>query len=195
MRARPVSIIPIPGMPVVKKGDDLASLIVNAARAAKLTLRDSDVLVITQKVLSKAEGQTRRLADVTVGKRAATLARRLRKDSRVMQVVLSEAKRIVRMGHGVIITETKHGFVCANSGVDQSNIETGFVTLLPENSDRSAKRIRDAIGEKTHKRVAVVITDTFGRPWREGQVTSPSVVPESSPREIMRALSIPSAMR
>ena len=154
----------------MKKGDDLGSLIVGAVAAASITLHDSDVLVITQKVISKAEGRILHLADVTVGRRAAKIAAGLGKDPRVVQVVLAEAKRIVRMGHGVIITETKHGFVCANSGVDQSNVEEGFVTLLPENPDLSARRVRDFIMKKTHKRVAVVITDTFGRPWREGQV-------------------------
>ena len=154
----------------MKKGDDLASLILDAANRDGLKLADGDIVVVTQKVVSKAEGRTRRLASIRPGRRDRRIAAELKKDPKLISVILHESRRIVRMGHGVIITETKHGFVCANSGVDQSNVREGFVTLLPENPDESARRIRELIQKKTRKRVAVVITDTFGRPWREGQV-------------------------
>ncbi len=104
------------------------------------------------------------------GRRALDLAPKLHKDPRLVSLILRESKRVVRIGHGIIITETKHGFVCANSGVDQSNVEDGHVTLLPLNPDSSARRIREAVRRTTGKEIAVVVTDTFGRPWREGQV-------------------------
>ncbi len=170
MRIHPLTVIPILGLPTIKKGDNLASLILQSISGEGLKLRDGDIVVVTQKVVSKAEGRTRRLATIRPGKRDKKIAAELNKDPRLISAILHEARRIVRMDHGVIITETRHGFVCANSGVDQSNVEAGFVTLLPEDPDESARMIRGFIRERTRKRVAVVVTDTFGRPWREGQV-------------------------
>ena len=132
-------------------------------------LRDHDVVVVKQKVVSKAEGRVRSLDDVVPGRKARELAKELGKDPRMVELILAEAVRIVRVGHGVIITETRHGFVCANSGVDQSNVGRGMVALLPADPDLSARRLRRGLERGSGKRLAVVVTDTFGRPWRVGQ--------------------------
>jgi coenzyme F420-0:L-glutamate ligase/coenzyme F420-1:gamma-L-glutamate ligase len=163
-------ILPVPGLPEVHPGDDLPRMIVDAARASGGVL-DNDVLVVTQKVVSKAEGRIVDLAAVTPGAFARSLAEQWEKDARQVEVVLGESKRIVRMGHGVMICETHHGFICANAGVDASNVEkTGTVCLLPVDSDASARRIRDAVNAAFGVRSAVIISDSFGRPWREGIV-------------------------
>lgn len=166
----PITVTPIYGIPRVRKGEDLSYLIISAMNKSGLELQDGDVVVITQKAISKAEGMAIDLNEVMPGSRARRLARSIGKDPRVVELILREAKRVVRLGHGVIITETRHGFVCANSGVDQSNVEEGYATTLPLDPDSSARKIRRKLEAKTGKRVAVVITDTFGRPWREGQV-------------------------
>ncbi len=165
-----VQVIPVKGMPRVKAGDRLTLQILDSLEANGVILEDSDVVVVTQKVVSKAEGRIVRVEEVKPGRKAIELARRLRKDPRTVQVVLQEAKRVVRFGHGVLITETSHGFICANSGIDQSNVEEGYITLLPVDPDGSARRIRTQLERRTGKKLAVVITDTFGRPWREGQI-------------------------
>ncbi len=165
-----VTVLPLRGIPRVKPGDNLVRLLIRSFQDSGVELQDSDVVVITQKVVSKAEGRVVRIEGVRPGKRASLLAEELRKDPRTVQVILRESKRIVRKGHGVLITETKHGFVCANAGIDQSNVEEGYLTLLPEDPDRSARKIRKSLERATGKKLAVVITDTFGRPWRDGQV-------------------------
>jgi coenzyme F420-0:L-glutamate ligase/coenzyme F420-1:gamma-L-glutamate ligase len=165
-----VQVVPLGGIPRVKPGDDLVHLIMDSLGGSGIALQDSDVVVITQKVVSKSEGRIVRIEDVRPGKKAMLLAEELHKDPRTVQVILRESRRIVRKGHGVLITETKHGFVCANAGIDQSNVEEGYVTLLPEDPDLSARRIRKRLEAATGKKLAVVITDTFGRPWRDGQV-------------------------
>ncbi len=165
-----VTLIPIEGMPEVTAGDDVGALIVAAVAHQRSPLRDADVLVVTQKVVSKAEGRIVDLRTVTPSARANDFARRWEKDARVVEVALSEAVRVVRMENGVLITETRHGFVCANSGVDGSNVGSAsgdIVTLLPEDPDASARRIRDRVREAGAE-VAVIVSDTFGRPWREG---------------------------
>jgi coenzyme F420-0:L-glutamate ligase/coenzyme F420-1:gamma-L-glutamate ligase len=160
----------LPGIPEVRGGDDLPSLIVAAGQAAG-GLENRDVLVVTQKVVSKAEGRVVDLATVTPGAFAEQVARQWDKDARQVEVVLGESARIVRMGHGVMICETRHGFICANAGVDASNVEkTGTVCLLPVDSDASARRIRDRVRDALDVDVAVIISDSFGRPWREGIV-------------------------
>lgn len=154
----------------MRKGEDLPSLVISAMGKTGLELQDGDVVVITQKIISKAEGMAIDLTDVTPGRKARRLAKSMSKDPRVVELILREAKRVVRSGHGVMITETRHGFVCANSGVDQSNVDEGYATILPVDPDSSARRIRRELEKRTGRKVAVVITDTFGRPWREGQV-------------------------
>jgi coenzyme F420-0:L-glutamate ligase/coenzyme F420-1:gamma-L-glutamate ligase len=152
-------------LPEIAAGADLAALI-----AAAGELRPDDVVVVAHKAISKAEGRVRRLADVEPGPRARALGRSFDKDPRHVQVVLDEAAEILRSERGVIITVTRHGFVCANAGVDASNApEEGTVVLLPEDPDASARALRAALRERAGVRVAVVITDSFGRAWRHGQ--------------------------
>ncbi len=162
-------VIPLKGIPEVREGDSVARHLSRALSRAGVSLRDRDILVVKQKVVSKSEGKVVRLDGVTPGPRAAELAEAEGKDPRIVELVLRESVRVVRSGHGVIITETRHGFVCANSGVDQSNVGEGRACLLPSDSDASARRIRKALERSTGRRLAVVITDTFGRPWRRGQ--------------------------
>jgi len=165
-----VRIFGLPGIPEVHPGDDIAGMIVHAAREAG-GLEARDVLVVTQKVVSKAEGRLVDLATVTPSPFALQIAAEWEKDARQVEVVLGESKRIVRMGHGVMICETHHGFVCANAGVDASNVEkTGTVCLLPVDPDASARDIRQRIRADMGVDVAVIISDSFGRPWREGIV-------------------------
>jgi len=165
-----VQVFPLRGIPRVKPGDDLLKLLKRSLDESGIVLEDADVVVITQKVVSKAEGRVVKIDEVRPGRKAKLLAEEMQKDPRTVQVILSESKRIVRKGHGVLIMETKHGFVCANAGIDQSNVEEGYLTLLPEDPDRSARRIRRRLEAATGKKLAVVITDTFGRPWRDGQI-------------------------
>ncbi len=165
-----ITIIPIYGIPRVRKGQDISALVISAMDKSALKLQDGDVVVITQKVVSKAEGMAIDLTEVRPSRKARRLGRSVGKDPRVVELILREGKRVVRSGHGVIITETRHGFVCANSGVDQSNVDEGYATILPVDPDSSARRIRRGLEKRTGRKVAVVITDTFGRPWREGQV-------------------------
>jgi len=162
-------ITAVHGLPEVRPGDDLARLISDAARAQGEALRDGDVLAVAQKIVSKSEGRIVRLAEVTPGPRAKEMAAQAGKDPRQLEVVLSETAKIVRWSHGVLISETRHGFICANAGVDRSNAGApDTVILLPVDPDASAARLRDALKERTGATVAVVITDTFGRAWREG---------------------------
>ncbi|GBD11140.1 Coenzyme F420:L-glutamate ligase [bacterium HR23] len=164
-----VHIIGVAGLPEVHPGDDLASLIVQSAQSQGTPLVNGDIVVVTQKIVSKAEGRLVALSTVEPSPFAREIARQWGKDPRQVEVVLRESRRIVRMDHGVIICETRHGFICANAGVDASNIPgEGIVSLLPEDPDASAQRIRQGIRERAGVTVAVLISDTFGRPWREG---------------------------
>jgi coenzyme F420-0:L-glutamate ligase/coenzyme F420-1:gamma-L-glutamate ligase len=160
-------LIGIDGLPEVMAGDDLAQLI-----GSRIGLEAGDIVVVAQKVVSKAEGRTRKLADVTASDEAIRLAPHLvaQPDPRFVQVVLDESVRILRTQR-VLITETRHGFVCANSGVDHSNIPgSDVVTLLPVDPDASAARLRDRLREVAGVTVGVIVSDTFGRPWRLGIV-------------------------
>ena len=164
-----LAIIPVHGLPEIRPRDDLVGLLLDALARANERLQDADVLVVAQKVVSKSEGRVVRLADVTPGERALAMAEESGKDPRQLEVVLSETKEIVRWERGVLISETRHGFICANAGVDRSNAGApDTVVLLPIDPDASAARIRDEIADRAHAMVAVVITDTFGRAWREG---------------------------
>jgi coenzyme F420-0:L-glutamate ligase/coenzyme F420-1:gamma-L-glutamate ligase len=165
-----ISCFVVPGLPEIRKGHDLAKLTALAARRAKIAFEDGDILVVAQKVISKAEGRTVRLSSIHPSSQAIALAKKLSGDSRFIEVVLRESRRIVRSDR-VLIVETHHGFVCANAGVDHSNVRgRDFVTLLPKNPDRSAQRLSTALRKQTRKCVAVVISDTFGRPWRLGLI-------------------------
>ena len=132
-------------------------------------LEDDDILIISQKIISKQEGRVINLDIIIPSELSVGLASAYEKDPKLVEVVLSESKRIVRMEHGVIIVKTKHGFTCANAGIDQSNVDGNFVTLLPIDPDNSAKLIHEEIKNKTGKKIAVIISDTFGRPFRLGQ--------------------------
>ena len=164
-------ILGVAGLPEVHEGDDLGGMIAEAAAAGGSPIESGDVVVVTQKVVSKTEGRVVKLSDVTPSGFAEKIAARYEKAPRLVEVVLRESTRVVRMDQGVIITETRHGFICANAGVDSSNVpgeET--VSLLPEDPDRSAGAIREQILDVAGVDAPVIITDTFGRPWREGQV-------------------------
>jgi len=163
-----VSITGIHGLPEFQAGDDIAGAIAAAAREQGITLQDDDVLVVTQKAVSKSEGRSVVLDEIEPSPLAIELATNWEKDPRHVEVVLRESKRIVRMDHGVIICETRHGFVCANAGVDASNVPGERLMLLPIDPDASAQRIRDGLRRETGADVAVIVSDTFGRPWRTG---------------------------
>jgi len=165
-----IQMIGVSGMPEVIEGNDVASLIIEAVRRAELAVADSDIFVVAQKIVSKAEGRSVNLKDIEPSARAQEWAAAYDKDPRVVEVVLRQSKRIVRMERGVLIAETEHGFVCANAGVDTSNVADGTVTLLPKDADASAEKIREALEQAFGVRVAVIVSDTFGRPWREGLV-------------------------
>jgi len=167
-----LSIIPVTRIPEIKKGDDLGKLIVDRLVNQGDELQNGDIAVISQKIVSKAEGRILPLSKVSPSTFAKTIAKETGKDPRQVEVVLRESKKIIRMRGGHLITETNQGFICANSGVDQSNVGTApdSVTLLPHDSDASADRIRKTIHSLTGKSVPVIITDTFGRAWRIGQV-------------------------
>jgi coenzyme F420-0:L-glutamate ligase / coenzyme F420-1:gamma-L-glutamate ligase len=163
-------LVALRGLPAVRPGDDLAALLRAAARAQGQRLADG-VLVVAQKVVSKAEGRVVRLADVAPSAEARRIAAADGKDPRHVEVVLRETARVVRHAHGVWIAETRHGFVCANAGVDLSNApDADHAVLLPEDPDASARRLRDALVAAGASPLAVVVSDTFGRPWREGLV-------------------------
>jgi coenzyme F420-0:L-glutamate ligase/coenzyme F420-1:gamma-L-glutamate ligase len=161
-------VIGIVGIPEVRPGDDVAGIIVDAAARQQTPLLNQDLLVIGQKIVSKAEGRLLRLDDVTPSAVAMSMAAGTGRDPRLVEVILRESRRVVRMDKGVLITETHHGWVCANAGVDQSNVDAETVALLPADPDGSARRIRERIRTRSGVEVAIIIADTFGRPWREG---------------------------
>jgi coenzyme F420-0:L-glutamate ligase/coenzyme F420-1:gamma-L-glutamate ligase len=163
-------VIGIEGIGEVRPGDDVARIVVEAAARQRTPLAAADVLVLSQKIVSKSEGRLLRLSEVTPSLMATTFAAELGRDPRLIEVILRESRRIVRMDRGVLVTETRHGWVCANAGVDQSNVDADMVALLPEDSDRSARGIRETLRTLIGGDVHVIIADTFGRPWREGLV-------------------------
>jgi len=160
-----LEIQPIHHMPEIRCGMNLAECLRDAVGDSGFKLQSHDILAITQKIVSKAEGQVVQLSSVKPSAYSASIARRMSKDPRLVEVILSESRRIVRMRGEVLICETHHGFICANAGVDQSNVEENdAVTLLPKDSDRSARELARILG------CGVIVTDTFGRAWREGLV-------------------------
>jgi coenzyme F420-0:L-glutamate ligase/coenzyme F420-1:gamma-L-glutamate ligase len=162
-------ITAIDGLPEIRPGDALAALITAAARAQGDEVRSGDIVVVAQKIVSKSEGRIVHLADVVPGERAQQMAAESGKDARQLEVVLSECAKIVRWERGILICETRHGFVCANAGVDRSNAGApDTVVLLPLDPDASAGRLREEFRTVTGATVSVIVTDTFGRAWREG---------------------------
>lgn len=179
MRSEPpgatVEVHALSSVPEIEPGADLPAIVADALATATFLqpLRPDDVLVVTQKIVSKAEGSIVDLRTVEPRPEAIAFAERWDRDARQIEVVLREARRVVRMEHGVLITETHHGFVCANGGVDASNVgpaSGSIVTLLPRDPDGSASRIREAIRDRLGTDIAVIISDSFGRPWRWGIV-------------------------
>lgn len=178
-------VFAVPGIPDVEPGDDVGALIADAVARAGDTIEPGDVVVVAQKIVSKAEGAVVRLDEVPPSARASEWAAAWGKDPRVVEVVLRESRRIVRMERGILIAETLHGFICANAGVDASNVDRGFVTVLPRDPDQSAAGIRVRIASTVRLKpdttgasidtiddanIGVIVSDTFGRPWREGVV-------------------------
>ena len=159
-----MEIIPVHIEKEIEPSDDISELI-----SQNTALNDGDVIVIAQKIISKQEGRSVNLSDVSPSLLAEGIASQYHKDSRLVELILSESKRIVRMKNQIIIVQTNSGFICANAGVDESNVKDGYATLLPVNSDVSAKTIREKIKELTGKNIAIIISDTFGRPFRMGQ--------------------------
>ena len=162
-----IQIIPVQIGKDVQEHDDIVDLILSSQ--SKPEIQDGDILVITQKIISKQEGSIVNLSQVKASLLATGIASEYEKDPRIVQLILDQSKRIIRMNNGIIIVETPHGLVCANAGVDESNVKGGYVTILPKNADESAKKLQQKILEKTGKNIAVIISDTFGRPFREGQ--------------------------
>ena len=167
----PVQVIAVENLPLIKEGDDLAELICNAAEKQKKPLQEKDVIVITHVAVSKAEGNVVNLDEVSPSERAKEIARETDKDPALVEAILRETKEIVRMRRNSIITETKNGIVCANAGVDRSNIEgERNIVLLPKDANASAQRIREKIRRLTGCDVAVIVSDTHGRPFRMGEI-------------------------
>jgi coenzyme F420-0:L-glutamate ligase / coenzyme F420-1:gamma-L-glutamate ligase len=164
-----IRLISINGIPEIRPGDDLGTMIARAAEKMPLKLSDGDIITVAQKVISKAEGRLVNLESVTPSEFANEIAKKQRRDPRLVEVILSESAGIVRSDERVLITETKHGFVCANAGVDRSNVVgKDWVSLLPVAPDDSALLLKTRLAELLNVNVAVIITDTFGRAWREG---------------------------
>lgn len=164
-----LSIIPVPFPAETRPGDSLVEKLLEALQVHKLSLQQHDILVIKHKIVSKSEGQLVDLATITPSPASRTWARRYRLDARVVELALAQSVRVVRRERGVLITQTRHGFVCANSGVDVSNVNGGtHALLLPRDPDRSAAQLRRALKKTLRISVVVIISDSFGRPWRAG---------------------------
>jgi coenzyme F420-0:L-glutamate ligase/coenzyme F420-1:gamma-L-glutamate ligase len=160
----------VPGIPDITPGADIGGLIAGAVFRSGRSVEPGDVIVVAQKIVSKAEGAIVRLDEVTPSTAATQWAADTGRDARLVEVILRESTRIVRMERGILIAETRHGFICANAGVDTSNVAPGFVSLLPRDPDASADRLRVALSRAFGSPVAVIVSDTFGRAWREGVI-------------------------
>jgi coenzyme F420-0:L-glutamate ligase/coenzyme F420-1:gamma-L-glutamate ligase len=171
-----LTLTPLQHIPLIRQGDDLADIVVRALYESHIQLEDDDILVIAQKIVSKAEGRTINLANVKPSPRALELAEQTEKDARIVELMLRESNEILRTRVGAIIVEHRLGFVCANAGIDHSNVAGAgdsveeWVLLLPEDPDQSAEKMRSAIQSKTGKRIGILIIDSHGRAWRNGTV-------------------------
>ena len=166
-----ISIIGLADFPFVKRGDDLSELIIKTARKQGVSIEDGDILIVAQKIVSKAEGRVFQLRNVKPSEQAKKLAETTLKDPDFVELVLQASRKIVKASPDTLIVETKDGIMCINAGIDKSNVEgEDSYALLPRDSDESAKRIRQKIREVTGKKVAVIISDTYSRPFRKGQV-------------------------
>ena len=169
-----MQITGVTGIPEVKQGDKIGIILTEAAERQNTAIQGNDIVVVTQKIVSKSEGRTADLKKISPSNFAAQLAQHADRDPRLVELILRESRAIIRMdlGRGIFITETQHGFICANAGIDTSNVPgENMVSLLPKDPDKSAQRIRSQIHQKIPGgSVAVIISDTFGRPWREGHI-------------------------
>lgn len=172
----PLTLTPFQNIPLIRQGDNLADIVVNALQEDKITLENNDILVFAQKIISKAEGRAVNLAAVIPSRRAIDLAGQIEKDARVIELILRESKEVLRTRTGTIIVEHKLGFICANAGIDHSNVagvgdtKEEWVLLLPTEPERSAEKMRNRIESKTGKRIGILIIDSHGRAWRNGTV-------------------------
>lgn len=166
---REVRLIPIPVQEDIRQGDSIADVLLQSMRRRRLKFQPGDILVVKHKIVSKAEGRLVDLATIQPSAESVEWAKQYDLDARVIELALRESRAVIRRKNGVLITETQHGFLCANSGVDVSNVDGGgHALLLPEDADRSAADLRRALKKRTGVSLAVIITDSFGRPWREG---------------------------
>jgi coenzyme F420-0:L-glutamate ligase/coenzyme F420-1:gamma-L-glutamate ligase len=167
-----LTLTPLQHIPLIRQGDDLADIILNSLRETNLELQDNDILVLAQKIVSKAEGRMANLADVTPSQRAIELGAQTEKDPRLVELMLRESNEVVRFRKGVIVVEHKLGFICANAGIDHSNVGNNqeSVLLLPEYPDRFARQLREKIEKQTNKTIGIMIIDSHGRAWRNGTV-------------------------
>ncbi|MBM4240953.1 MAG: coenzyme F420-0:L-glutamate ligase [Euryarchaeota archaeon] len=165
-----IEIIGIRKIPLIKKNDDIAELILKALNTENIDIEDEDVFVIAETIISKSEGNIIDLDGIKPTSRAIELANKTGKDPRLVEAVIEESNDIIKVGHDFIISETKHGFICANAGIDESNVDGGKATPIPQDPDKSAHKIRDKIFKAAQKNVVVIISDTQGRPFREGAV-------------------------
>jgi coenzyme F420-0:L-glutamate ligase/coenzyme F420-1:gamma-L-glutamate ligase len=171
-----LTLTPLQHIPLIRHGNDLADIVVKALRENNIALADDDILVFAQKIISKAEGRAVNLAAITPSPRALELARQTEKDPRVVELILQESNEVLRLRVGAIIVEHKLGFVCANAGIDHSNVAGAgdaaeeWVLLLPADPDRSAEQLRHAVQSQTGKRIGVLVIDSHGRAWRNGTV-------------------------
>ncbi|MCW3135439.1 MAG: coenzyme F420-0:L-glutamate ligase [Canidatus Methanoxibalbensis ujae] len=169
-----IEIFGLRGIPEIKEGDDIAGIFIEALHANNISIRDGDAIVFASKIISKSEGRIVSLSAVNPSEEAFRLAERTggenRKDPRIVQIIIDESREIVRTGNGHIIVETKHGFICANAGIDESNVPEGYVILLPEDPQRSADVLRAEIERRINRKIAVLIADSHGRAFRDGVV-------------------------
>ena len=165
-----VELIGISRIPLISEGDKLAEIIVNASLLENITIHNGDIIVIAETAIAKSEGTIIDLESLTPSKLAMELSKKTGKDPKLVQLIINESAEIIKVGPNFIISETKHGFVCANAGIDESNVEEGLATPIPENPDKSAEQIRIIIENITGKQVAIIISDTQGRSFREGAV-------------------------
>jgi coenzyme F420-0:L-glutamate ligase/coenzyme F420-1:gamma-L-glutamate ligase len=176
IRIMSLNLTSLQSIPLIRQSDPLADILLNSLEETKINLKDNDILVLAQKIVSKAEGRTVNLADITPSARALELAPQIEKDPRLIELILQESNEVLRVRKGVIVVEHKLGFVCANAGIDHSNVrgegneKEEYVLLLPENPDASAKKLREEIKLKTGKNIGVMIIDSHGRAWRNGTV-------------------------
>ncbi|SDA42785.1 coenzyme F420-0:L-glutamate ligase [Methanobrevibacter millerae] len=165
-----IKLIGLEGIPLVKSGDDISQIIGDAVKAQDYDLKDGDIILIAETLISKAEGNIIDLNDITPSERAIEVAEICKKDPKLVEAILQNSNEVVEIGPNFIITETRHGFVCANSAIDESNVDDGLATPVPENPDKSAREIREFLEAQFGKKLAVIITDTQGRAFRVGAI-------------------------